>query len=95
LCGAAPRLIWPSKPTGRTRNIQNVEFIALRTGNGDEQARSGRLRHTVQCRHQTGGNPLAVPWLALAFLQDQASTYREKFSISLTRVDGTIATISN
>jgi hypothetical protein len=31
----------------------------------------------------------------LAFLQDQASTYREKFSISLTRVDGTTATISN
>ena len=33
--------------------------------------------------------------VALSFLQDQAHTYNEHFSISLTKLDGTIATISN
>ncbi|HTD16605.1 MAG TPA: hypothetical protein VK673_15585 [Chthoniobacterales bacterium] len=33
--------------------------------------------------------------VALRFLQDRALTYNESFSISLTKLDGTIATISN
>jgi hypothetical protein len=33
--------------------------------------------------------------IALSFLRDQADTYNEHFSISLTKLDGTIATISN
>jgi hypothetical protein len=33
--------------------------------------------------------------VALSYLRDRARTYNEKFSVSLTKVDGTIATISN
>ena len=33
--------------------------------------------------------------VALSYLRDQAHTYNEKFSISLTKLDGSIATISN
>jgi hypothetical protein len=33
--------------------------------------------------------------VALSFLQDLACTYAEKFSITLTKLDGTTATISN
>ena len=33
--------------------------------------------------------------VALAYLQDQAHTYNEKFTVELTKLDGSIATISN
>ena len=33
--------------------------------------------------------------VALSYLQDRAHTYNERFSVSLTKVDGTTATISN
>jgi hypothetical protein len=33
--------------------------------------------------------------VALSYLQDRAHTYNERFSVSLTKVDGTVATISN
>jgi hypothetical protein len=33
--------------------------------------------------------------LAISVLQDRALTYHEKFTVSLTKIDGTIATISN
>jgi hypothetical protein len=33
--------------------------------------------------------------VALSFLQDKAQTYNEKFTVNITRLDGSIATISN
>src|SRR4030095_6105088 len=33
--------------------------------------------------------------LAIIILQDRALTYHEKFTVSFTRIDGTIATITN
>jgi len=33
--------------------------------------------------------------VALSFLRDRAHTYNENFSVNLTKLDGTIATISN
>jgi hypothetical protein len=33
--------------------------------------------------------------VALSYLEDQAATYNERFSISLTKLDGSTATISN
>jgi hypothetical protein len=33
--------------------------------------------------------------VALSFLRDQARTYNERFSVSLTKLDGTVATITN
>jgi hypothetical protein len=32
---------------------------------------------------------------ALAYLRDRARTYNERFSVSLTKLDGTVTTISN
>jgi hypothetical protein len=32
---------------------------------------------------------------AISFLQDQAETFKEKFTVHITKLDGTIATISN
>jgi hypothetical protein len=32
---------------------------------------------------------------AISFLQDQAETFNEKFTVRLTKLDGTIASISN
>jgi len=32
---------------------------------------------------------------AISVLQDKARTYNEKFTVSFTKLDGTIATISN
>jgi hypothetical protein len=32
---------------------------------------------------------------AISFLQDQAETFNETFTVSFTKLDGTIATISN
>jgi hypothetical protein len=33
--------------------------------------------------------------VALSFLRDKASSYHEKFTVKITRLDGSIATISN
>ena len=33
--------------------------------------------------------------VALSYLRDRAATYNERFSVSLTKLDGTTATISN
>ena len=33
--------------------------------------------------------------VAIGVLQDRARTYREPFTVNLTKIDGTIATISN
>ncbi|PYI94770.1 MAG: phosphoesterase, partial [Verrucomicrobia bacterium] len=33
--------------------------------------------------------------LAISVLQDRALTYNEKFTVNFTKIDGTIATISN
>jgi len=33
--------------------------------------------------------------MALSFLQDRAHTYNEKFTVQLTKLDGSVATISN
>lgn len=33
--------------------------------------------------------------MALSYLRDKAKTYHEKFSVDITKLDGTIVTISN
>ena len=33
--------------------------------------------------------------VALSFLRDKAQTYNEKFTVNITKLDGTIATITN
>jgi len=33
--------------------------------------------------------------MAISYLQDRAQTYNEKFTVNLTRLDGSTATITN
>jgi hypothetical protein len=33
--------------------------------------------------------------MAISFLRDRAKTYNEKFTVNITRLDGSIATITN
>jgi len=49
----------------------------------------------IHYRSDTDQSLLLGEALALSALQDRASTYNEKFSVSLTKFDGTTATISN
>lgn len=49
----------------------------------------------IHWRSDTDVSLLLGEAVALAMLRDRASTYNEKFSVSLTKFDGTTATISN
>lgn len=49
----------------------------------------------IHWRTDTDNSMLLGEAMALSFLQDRAHTYNEKFSVSLTKLDGTVATITN
>ena len=49
----------------------------------------------IHWRSDTDYSLLLGEAVALAFLQDQAFTYRENFAITLTKMDGTPVTIKN
>lgn len=49
----------------------------------------------IHWRQDTDQSILLGEGLAIAFLQDRAQTYNEKFTISFPRLDGNTVTISN
>jgi hypothetical protein len=49
----------------------------------------------IHWRTDTDNSMLLGEAVALSYLQDRAQTYNEKFSVSLTKLDGTVVTISN
>jgi hypothetical protein len=49
----------------------------------------------VHWRTDTDYSMLLGEQVALRYLQDKAPTYHEKFSINITKLDGTVVTISN
>lgn len=49
----------------------------------------------IHWRTDTDYSMLLGEAMALSYLQDKAATYHEKFSVSLTKLDGTVVTISN
>lgn len=49
----------------------------------------------IHWRSDTDSSIVLGEAIALSILQDRAKTYNEKFTIHITKVDGTIATISN
>ena len=49
----------------------------------------------IHWRTDTDTSMLLGEAMAISFLRDRAKTYNEKFTISLTRLDGSVATISN
>ncbi len=49
----------------------------------------------IHWRSDTDTSILLGEAVALAVLQDRANTYNEKFTVQITKLDGTTATISN
>jgi hypothetical protein len=49
----------------------------------------------IHWRTDTDYSMLLGEAMALSYLQDKAQTYHEKFTVSLTKLDGTVVTISN
>jgi len=49
----------------------------------------------IHWRNDTETSMLLREAVALSFLKDRALTYHEKFTVQLTKLDGTIATITN
>ncbi|HUI44192.1 MAG TPA: hypothetical protein VL523_19675 [Terriglobia bacterium] len=49
----------------------------------------------IHWRSDTDQSMLLGEAMALSYLRDRANTYHEKFSINITKLDGTIVTISN
>lgn len=49
----------------------------------------------IHWRTDTDTSMLLGEAMALSYLRDKAPTYHEKFTVNITRLDGTIATISN
>jgi len=49
----------------------------------------------IHYRSDTDSSMLLGEATALSILQDQAQTFNEKFTVNLTKFDGTTATISN
>jgi hypothetical protein len=49
----------------------------------------------IHWRTDTDNSMLLGEAVAISFLLDRAKTYNEKFTVSITRLDGSIATISN
>lgn len=49
----------------------------------------------IHWRSDTDQSMLLGEAMALSYLRDKANTYHEKFSVNITRLDGTVATISN
>jgi hypothetical protein len=49
----------------------------------------------IHWRSDTETSLLLGEAMALSFLQDKARTYHEKFTVRISKLDGSIATISN
>ena len=49
----------------------------------------------IHWRTDTDTSMLLGEAMALSYLRDKAQTYHEKFSVNITKLDGTIVTISN
>jgi hypothetical protein len=49
----------------------------------------------IHWRTDTDNSMLLGEAVAISFLNDRAKTYNEKFTVNITRLDGSIATITN
>ena len=94
----------PVVPTQRRSFARSLHGRRCRTTHGQRRTEQARAQRLLRSRHSSPASTgAAIPTssiqlgeaVAISILQDRARTYAEPFTVSLTKIDGTIATISN
>jgi hypothetical protein len=97
--------VWPNPMVPSSDGLSLVPYTGADAGQLTVNGELHKLAHNVSYGHgihagihwrsDTESSMLLGEALALSFLQDRAHTYHEKFTIQLTKLDGSIATIGN
>lgn len=97
--------VWPNPVVPSSDGLSLVPYTGSDAGQMTVAGELNKLAHNVSFGH---GIHAGIHWrsdsessmllgeaMALSFLQDRAHTYNEKFTVQLTKLDGSVATISN
>ena len=97
--------VWPSPMVPSSDGLSLAAYTGQDAGQITVNGELNKLAHNVSFGH---GIHAGIHWrsdtetslllgeaLALSFLQDRAQCYNEKFTVQLTKLDGSIATITN
>ena len=97
--------IWPNPMVPWSDGLSLVPYTGSDAGQMTVAGELNKLAHNVSFGHgihagihwrsDTESSMLLGEAMALSFLQDRAHTYNEKFTVQLTKLDGSVATISN
>jgi hypothetical protein len=98
-------LVWPNPMVPSSDGLSLVPYTGSDAGQITVNGELNKLAHNVSYGHgihagihwrsDTETSMLLGEAMALSFLQDRAHTYHEKFTVQLTKLDGSIATITN
>jgi len=96
---------WPNPMVPSSDGLSLVPYTGEDAGQLTVNGELHKLAHNVSYGHgihagihwrsDTESSLLLGEAVALSFLQDRARTYHEKFTVQLTKLDGSTATISN
>jgi len=96
---------WPNPLVPSNDGLSLVPYTGADAGQITVAGELNKLAHNVSYGHgihagihwrsDTETSMLLGEAVALSFLRDRARTYHEKFTVQLTKLDGSIATISN
>ncbi len=97
--------LWPNPMVPSSDGLSLVPYTGPDAGQLTVNGELHKLAHNVSFGHgihagihwrsDTESSLLLGEAVALSFLQDRAHTYHEKFTVQLTKLDGSTATISN
>jgi hypothetical protein len=97
--------VWPSPMMPSSDGLSLVPYTGSDAGQMTVAGELNKLAHNVSFGHgihagihwrsDTESSMLLGEAMALSFLQDRAHTYNEEFTVQLTKLDGSVATISN
>jgi hypothetical protein len=97
--------VWPNPMVPTSDGLSLAPYTGADAGQITINDELNKLAHNVSYGHgihagihwrsDTETSMLLGEAMALSFLQDRAHTYHEKFTIQITKLDGSIATISN
>jgi hypothetical protein len=97
--------VWPNPMVPSSDGLSLLDYTGSDAGQITVNGELNKLAHNVSYGHgihagihwrsDTETSMLLGEAMALSFLQDKARTYHEKFTVQLTKLDGSIATISN
>ena len=97
--------VWPNPMVPSSDGLSLVAYTGSDGGQITVNGELNKLAHNVSYGHgihagihwrsDTETSMLLGEAMALSILQDRARTYHEKFTVQLTKLDGSIATITN